>query len=145
MKEKRPTSVTALCWILFLLAGISLNSAVRGISPEQAAALGDGLSAQLAVTAAVLAALLQITFGVFMLRGANWARWALLTYLVVGLVASIGLGNVIGGIVGAAKTGLFAYFLTRRDAVAFFRPSSIAPEAVQAQPTVPADDHASRQ
>jgi hypothetical protein len=63
-----------------------------------------------------------LSFAIFMLRGANWARWVYLGWVGIGtLSGAITASSWLLAVPGALKTVLFAYFLTRRDASAYFR------------------------
>jgi hypothetical protein len=68
--------------------------------------------------------LLAIIAGVFMLRGANWARWLALAWIAFHVVIGA-LHSVQQGIVHALYLVLFAYFLFRQDARSYFRAQAV--------------------
>ncbi|HTD88380.1 MAG TPA: hypothetical protein VK850_17540 [Candidatus Binatia bacterium] len=67
-----------------------------------------------------LVRLLAIVFGVFTLRGSNWARWGLILWMAYHVVLSVyhSLSQVL---MHALLTALFAWLLLRPAASAYFR------------------------
>jgi hypothetical protein len=71
-----------------------------------------------------LVRLLAILSGVFMLRGNNWARWLLVTWMAYHVILS-GLHSVSQLIVHGLLFAVIVYFLFRPRASSYFRgPSS---------------------
>ena len=106
----RPPSVTAIGW-LFIVAGtvgVTYHAKEFRIPP----------SAE--VLWVLLVRLLAIVCGLFVLRGANWARWLALAWVAyhVGLSA---LHSVSETAVHAALLAVVAFVLLRPRASAFFR------------------------
>jgi hypothetical protein len=66
--------------------------------------------------------LLAIVCGVFMLRGSNWARWLALAWLAYH-VAIGALHSTTELVMHAVLLAVFAFFLLRPPATAYFRSS----------------------
>jgi hypothetical protein len=90
----RPAEVTRACqilWVVMLASILSLHPALRGewwVVPESEGAEAIGSAALIGVTA-----LSGIIYGVVLWltgRGHNWARWALLVFVVVSTVFAAG-------------------------------------------------------
>jgi len=109
--RKRPISVTIIS-LVYILAGIGGIAAHATEFDLRHPFSND------AVLALVVRAL-AIVAGVFMLRGANWARW-----LAIGWIASHVVLSSFHSILAAGMHALlllvFAYFLCRKQANAFF-------------------------
>jgi hypothetical protein len=121
---RRPMSVTVICWILIIFCSIGLLTLLSTLAdpifgkffgnsdlPISAMKIGGALGYVVAIVCAI-----------FMLRGANWARWLYLGWVAIGLLSvSFSASSLLLVIPGALKTIVFAYFLTRSDASAFFK------------------------
>ena len=68
-----------------------------------------------------------IVAGVFMLRGRNWARWLALAWIAFHLIVSIfhSVGEVV---IHGFVLALFAWFLSRPDARAYFSSTTARPD-----------------
>src|SRR5579884_3673233 len=66
-----------------------------------------------------LVRLLAIVAGVFMLRGANWARWLALAWMAYHVVLS-SFHSVPAAAIHALLLAVFTYFLCRRPANVYF-------------------------
>ncbi len=80
--SKRPHSITAIGW-LFIAVGVVGSVYHATDFSFQHPFDDDGLWV-------ILVRLLAILFGVFLLRGRNWARWAIVLWLGYHVVLSIG-------------------------------------------------------
>ena len=76
--------------------------------------------------------LLAVLCGVFMLRGANWARWLLLVWIAFHVILSV-LHTAFEFAVHGLLLAVVAYFLFRPEASAYFRGTRAAP------PQIPSD------
>jgi hypothetical protein len=123
---KRPKSVTVICVILLGLCAINLLSIASGLWNGVSETLfKEPVSAGEALIGMAVTALCAF----FMLRGANWARWLYLGWVVIGTVLAALIMKSLLVLPGLLKTLVFGYFLTRADANEFFngRPSEKQP------------------
>ncbi|MYN15482.1 hypothetical protein GTP81_01815 [Rugamonas sp. FT107W] len=129
---KRPTSVTVIAWLLIASSLISLVSSYASMDNPQVRELMSKsllpLSVQYAMMFASLA--MMVTTGVAMLKGLGWGRlvyfsWSVLG-LVVGLLTSPIKTTLIPGVIALA---IFAYFLYRPKANAYFSGQAVADDA----------------
>jgi uncharacterized membrane protein len=67
---------------------------------------------------------LAIVCGVFMLRGANWARWVSVIWLGYHVILS-GFHSLFQSVVHGLILAVFAYLLFRPQASAYFRSGSV--------------------
>jgi hypothetical protein len=127
---RRPTSVTVIASIMLLLSAINLFTILSGNWERLAHNYftASNSSALIGVVGLAVCA-------IFMLRGANWARWLYLGWIVIGtLVLLFDAKSILGFAPGAIKTVVFAYFLTRKDAAAFFNPQKVTGERSEPVP-----------
>jgi len=116
----RPTSVTVICWILLALCAINLISIANGFWQD---ASGSVFKNPVSAIEALIGIAVAGVCAIFMLRGANWARWLYLGWVVLGTIALAFMATTLLAFMpGAIKTVVFGYFLTRADANHFFRP-----------------------
>jgi hypothetical protein len=110
----RPLAVTAVGW-LFIAAG-SLGIAYHAREIASAAPFAREALPILAVR------LLAIAGGVFLLRGAPWARWLLVLWMLYHVLLSAGhsTGELV---VHAALLGIVATAVFHPAASAYFRPT----------------------
>ena len=112
LRAKRPRSVTVIGW-LFIATGIvglayhATELDIRRLFEDDAVWV-------------LLVRLLAIVAGVFMLRGANWARWLALAWMAfhVGLSA---FHSVPETVAHAVLLAVITYVLLRPEASAYFR------------------------
>ena len=118
--KKRPLSITILGWIFISIgAGVLVANAfwlVQGMGDA------SGMSAHEKhdLLWVVVTQLWAIVAGVFMLRGANWARWLLVAWLAFHLLLGAHHdfhATVVHGVLLAVGV----YFLFRGPANEFFR------------------------
>jgi hypothetical protein len=109
---KRPRSVTAIAF-LFAAAGI-VGVAYHATELDIRRPFEDDAGWVLLVR------LLAIVAGVFMFRGANWARWLALAWLAFHVVLSA-WHSVSETIAHAVLLAVIAYVLFRPNAAAYFR------------------------
>jgi hypothetical protein len=117
--NKRPIAVTILACVLMAAGVMGIAYHLPDFSPKHPFRY-ENLGILLLRVAAIVA-------GVFMLRGRNWARWLALAWIAFHLILSFfhSVGEVvIHGLVFA----LFAWFLFRPDARAYFSPTAAKPE-----------------
>ncbi|WP_025159448.1 hypothetical protein [Leifsonia aquatica] len=104
-----PRVVVLSFWTWIASAALGLLSFFVGLpallaSPAVSTATGPGV-VLMSIAGAVLGAFLRVALGLFLLRGANWARIVLTVIgaiVVLGLIADILLGDLIGLLSGAA-------------------------------------------
>lgn len=126
--QKRPKGVSVVAWILIIYWGISLLLAILMLVDAAKVAEAEhhlyGFSRSMThYTLAVnfLAPLANIIIGIFLLKGANWARYAFLVLNVVILVISlIFMPQKLITLVELIIYLIFLYFLYNRDASEFF-------------------------
>ena len=84
----RPVYVAVIGWVLIVIGGLSLIvSGLIAASPDLAATLAPGPSPSFSSILLNLgASALELVCGIFILRGANWARWL---YLVQSAASAI--------------------------------------------------------
>ena len=110
---KRPLTVTLVAW-LFIVAGMV------GVTHHASDFDPGGSLAQGAVWV-LLVRVLAIIGGVFVLRGANWARWLVIGWLAFHVALSAMHRDGSGTIAHAALLAAVASLLLRRDASAYFK------------------------
>ncbi len=113
----RPTSVTFISVFLLVMCAINFYTIGRGNWERVTTHLFivSHLEALVGLTVTAICAL-------FMLRGANWARWLYIGQVVIGTVALAFFANSLTVFaVGALKTVVFTFFLTKKDAQLFFK------------------------
>ena len=115
--KKRPLAVTFVGWLYIVAGAVETTFLLPGfhlLHPLQSGALWIGLIR-----------LAAVLFGVYMLRGRNWARWLALVWMaghvVIGAFDSTQM-LVVHGLLFAA----IAYLLFRPDSRAYFRAASAA-------------------
>jgi hypothetical protein len=109
--NQRPITITILSWLYIAAGAIGLVYHLADFR-SHAFHTEDVWIA--------LVRMLAIVAGVFMLRGADWARWLALAWIAFHVVIS-SLNSVQQGVIHALFLALFAYFLFRQDARAYFR------------------------
>lgn len=121
--NSRPVSVTVIAWILIAINALSLLSTLFLFKSPAAQELMAKNPLPLSVQYTMLFAglLIGVVCGIFMLKGANWARLLYVGWSVVGfgvnLVTSPGKLLLLPGIVIVA---VIVFFLFRPKANAFF-------------------------
>lgn len=117
---RRPTSVTVISWSVLILAAVNLCILFSGNWNRNR--LFD-----ISQTEALLGMVLAIFMAVFMLRGANWARWLYVGQLIIGAITVPFISESFLAIaLGAIKATIFTFFLTKKDANLFFRQNAKA-------------------
>jgi hypothetical protein len=114
--NKRPLSVTVISY-LFVAAGV-IGLAYHFTEWDEKPLLEYGL--------VCLLRFLAILCGVFMLRGANWARWLLLAWMAYHIVLSA-LHGLLQVVMHGVLFAMIAYFLFRPAASSYFRGTSAEP------------------
>jgi hypothetical protein len=109
--SKRPISVTIVSWV-YIIAGIGGIAAHITEFDFRHPFSNDAVLA-------VLVRLLAIVAGAFMLRGADWARWLAIAWITFHVVLS-SFHSVPAAAIHALLLAVFAYFLFRRQANAYF-------------------------
>ena len=132
LPNDRPTSVTVLAWLAFL--GV-LRSVVRAIAGSPL--MANDASAGVAVVAeAMFEGIVALALGLGLLNGYDWARRLYLWGSPILIALDLVLGDTGARWPGRWPTfsvavvayGIWAYFLTRPNAVAFFRKSNRNPD-----------------
>jgi hypothetical protein len=114
--RQRPISVTIVSWI-YIVAGIGGIAAHATELDLRHPFFND-------VVLALFVRLLAVVAGAFMLRGANWARWLAIVWIAYHVVLS-SFHSVLEVAVHALLLAVFAYFLCRRQANAYFDPKRL--------------------
>jgi hypothetical protein len=112
--SKRPITVIILSWLYIATGAIGLVYHLSELRMQP-------FSAEIIWISFVR--LLAIVAGIFMLRGADWARWLALAWIAFHVVVGA-LNSVQQAIIHALFLALFAYFLLRGDARSYFRPQA---------------------
>jgi hypothetical protein len=120
---KRPTSVTVIAWIILVCSVFALFGSIFTINNPMARELMAKspvpLSAQYVITFAGL--LISIVSGIFMLKGANWARMLYIIWGAIGFVFALGTSPAkLMLIPGFLVYAIFVFFLLRPKASAYF-------------------------
>ena len=112
---RRPLTVTLIGY-LFIATGIVGFSYHLKEFQLRAPFAGDALEV-------LLIRLLAVVAGIFILRGANWARWVAILWLAYHVVLSAFHSWSEAG-VHALLLAVISYVLLRRDATQYFRGSA---------------------
>jgi hypothetical protein len=108
---ERPLPVTIIGW-LFIAAGV-VGVAYHATEIDVGAPFDDD------VLWVLLVRLLAIVAGVFMLRGANWARWLSIAWIGFHVILSA-FHSVSEALAHGVLFAVIAYVLLRREASAYF-------------------------
>lgn len=123
----RPISVTVVAWVIVAIEFEALIGVFSGLAaPIFKTSHFSTLPLSVLIWITLFSASFCIAFAFFMLKGADWAR---ITYLglkglgILGMLAGFlhGTTNPVIFISVTAKFALFAFFLFRADANAYFR------------------------
>ena len=121
--NKRPLSVTAIGW-LFVVAGvIGFAYHVTELKTER--------PFESDILWICLVRLLAILGGVFVLRGRNWARWLLLTWMAYHVIISA-FHEPFELVVHGLLLAVIAYVLFRPKTSAYFRTPGVGATQTQA-------------
>lgn len=127
--NKRPTSITVVCWVLIALAGVSIISSVFSFNNPVTRELMSKSPIPVNIQYLIMFAGLVITLvcGIAMLKGRNWARllyvgWSV-TAFIIGLATSPMKAMLIPGLIIFI---IFAFFLFRPKANAYFKATGAA-------------------
>ncbi len=126
--SKRPTSITAIGWIVIVAGILSLfvNLLVMTSTPTQEQVSGTSLSLQVQYTIGLAGVIVMIISGAAMLNGKNWSRflyviWGVVSYLIL-FVTSSEKGLMLPGFLVFL---LITFFLFRREANQYFSPAEV--------------------
>ena len=119
-RRARPWPVTAV-GILFVLAGI-VGLVYHGLRPRQPGPVDTDLYLVLSIR------LLALVTGVFLFRGANWARWMAMAWMAYHIGLSAFESSVQGVAVHFALLVIIGYLLLRSDSSTYFRRVTRPPE-----------------
>jgi hypothetical protein len=117
--RKRPGSVTAIGWLFIADGSIGLV--------YHASELETQGPIDYDVVLVLFVRMLAIIAGVFMLRGADWARWLALLWMVYHVVLSA-LHSFSEAVVHVLLLAVIAVVLLRPAAAAYFRHTGTRPE-----------------
>jgi hypothetical protein len=109
--NKRPAAVTIIGWLLVAVGATGFAFRLNESKPQHAL---QGENAWILVVELVV-----IVCGAFVLRGKNWARWLALAWIAFHVVFSF-FSSLGQGVIHGLIFLLFAYFLFRPDANAYF-------------------------
>lgn len=121
--NKRPTSITVICWILIVVSLISVVVvSILMKSPLFEESLRESpvpVNVQYAVMYAGM--LITLVSGIAMLKGRNWARYLYIVYSAVSFIYSMVTTPVTTSMIPAFVIFLIiAFFLLRAKADAYF-------------------------
>ncbi len=128
---ERPRSITVISWLFIVTGGFSLLGVIIGLWNPQAQHIAREimeqnplpLSVQYAVSFTGLTA--TLASGIFMLRGANWARYLYIIWGAISLLLSVFTAPAKLAIIpGLAIYGIIVFFLMQPKANEFFNPST---------------------
>ncbi len=108
---KRPISVTIVSWVYILAGIVGIAAHITEFDLRHPFSNDAPL--------ALVVRLLAIVAGVFMLRGANWARWLAIVWMAYHVVLS-SFHSVPAAAIHALLLAVFTYFLCRRPANVYF-------------------------
>jgi hypothetical protein len=110
--NKRPRSVTVISWIFIAAGAVGLA--------YHATEFNIRTPFEYDILLVCLVRLIAIVCGVFMLRGSNWARWGLVTWLGYHVILSV-VHTPFQLIVHSLLFAAVLYFLFRPQSTAYFR------------------------
>ena len=115
--NQRPLPVTLIAWLLIVTGVFGGAMHIRDLVSQRSLHLADlGIP---------LASLLAAVCGVFLLRGHHWARWFAVAWMAFHVAISL-FDSWQKVAVHVVLLALFAYFLFREDAKAYFRAPNLA-------------------
>lgn len=115
---KRPRSVTVVSGVFVAAGVIGLVYHVTELKTRH--------PFQYDVVWVCLVRVMAIVSGVYMLRGRNWARWLALVWIAYHVILS-GFHSLSGLVIHSLLFAVFAYFLFRPQATAYFRAAGSEP------------------
>ena len=115
--KKRPRSITIIGWLFVGAGTIGLAYHATKFKAQR--------PFEYELIWVCIVRLLAILSGVFILRGSNWARWALLVWLAYHVILSA-FHSLSEMAMHSLLLGVVAYFLFRPQASAYFRGASTA-------------------
>ena len=115
--NKRPLSITIICWIFIVFGAIAL---LYGLLPSGDTNASQRIAELKGHWYVHVSRIIQVLCGVFMLYGFNWARWLLVVWIAFHIVISI-LHSPFQLLVHSVLFAVILYFLFRRSASAYFR------------------------
>lgn len=129
---KRPTSVSVISWFLIISGIISIAVSFYGfnnpITQELMAKNLLPISVQYALMFVGL--VVTVVSGFAMLKGVNWSRKLYVGWSIVGLLIGLATSPIkVGLIPGAVLLAIFAFFLFRPQANAYFTQQVAANDA----------------
>ena len=110
--KQRPLSVTLVSWLYIATGALGLAFHLTDFRSQR--------PFQFDIAGVALVRFLAIVSGVFLLRGANWARWLAVAWIAFHVVISVFHSWVQVAVHGALCT-VIAYLLFRRRAGQYFR------------------------
>ncbi|MBI3465333.1 MAG: hypothetical protein HY000_20085 [Planctomycetes bacterium] len=117
---KRPRSITVISWIFIAVGCVALAAALLPFDAAAAQLAAEIKARHLELWFMLIARVLAVVCGVFMLYGFNWARWLLVIWLAYHLVLGA-LHGPLGLFVHSVLTAVVAYYLFRPRASEYFR------------------------
>ena len=127
--NERPKSITAVCWALIAMGGISLItsplSLTNPVTQELMAKSPIPISIQYIMM--YIGLVIMLVCGIAMLKGQNWARLLYVAWNILGFVIGISTSPMkIMMIPGIILFLIFAFFLFRPKANEYFRATEVA-------------------
>ena len=113
---RRPLPITIVGWLFVLVGGGGIVTQL--VQLVNGGALDDRGLRDVAIVLTLR--LIALAGGVFVLRGADWARWLLIVWMAYHIWISL-QHSWLEAAMHAAIFGLLLYLLFRRNSSAFFR------------------------
>jgi hypothetical protein len=117
--NKRPVTVTILACLLIITGVVGIAYHLSDFSRKDLFEYGN--------LTILIVRVIAIVGGVFLLQGRNWARWLSIAWIAFHLILSF-FHNVQEVVIHALVFALFAWFLFRADARAYFSQPSAPKE-----------------
>lgn len=114
--KKRPIPVTIISWLLFAVGVFAMIAHFMDFKIQH--------PFQYDIVWIAIIEIIAIVTGAYLLLGRNWARW--LAVLWMGFHVALSVTQLIPLIIHSSFLAAFAYFLFRKDAGEFFRPTTSA-------------------
>ena len=121
--NKRPKSVTIVCWILIVMGGISLITSAGILNNPLAKELmaKSPIPVNIQYGMMYLGLLITIGCGIAMLKAQNWARRLYVSWSILGFIIGISTSKIkIMMIPGVIVFLIFTFFLYRPKANEYF-------------------------
>ena len=135
---KRPTSITVISCLFIITSAFSLLGVIIGFWNPRAQKLAQEIMVQSPLPVSIQYAFsftgltATLASGIFMLRGANWARYLYIIWGAISLLLNVfTTPTKLAIIPGLAIYGIIVFFLMQPRANEYFNPSATTPDQEQ--------------